>query len=419
MRKVLYVCHNHPSERPGGVETYSVELYEAMRGARDFEPLLLAHRRRRGQSPTIAAVDEDPHQFFINTSDAAYDVFMGAAGDKRVVTRHYRDFLVAQQPDIVHFQHTLFLGYDLIRQTRTTLPHVPIVYTLHEFLPICHNNGQMVRTDDLALCEESSPSRCHACFPDIGPALFALRQRFVQSHFSEVSMFFAPSHFLRDRYVQWGIPENRIRYEEYGRSLSAVDDESDSRRVRNRFGFFGQLSAFKGVNVLLEAMRLLKGDGRSDIHLSVHGANLESQPRAFQYEFRTLVDATRETVTFAGRYDQTNVSQLIRAVDWVVVPSIWWENSPLVIQEAFAHGRPVICSGIGGMREKVSHGVNGLHCEPADAHGLADAIRQAASSTGLWEALRSGIPPIYRMDAHVQALVGTYRSLLHDSSSAH
>ena len=47
--------------------------------------------------------------------------------------------------------------------------------------------------------------------------------------------------------------------------------------------------------------------------------------------------------------------------NYVVVPSIWWENSPVVIQEAYAARRPVICSGIGGMAEKVIDGVTGLH----------------------------------------------------------
>ena len=68
------------------------------------------------------------------------------------------------------------------------------------------------------------------------------------------------------------------------------------------------------------------------------------------------------------------------SVDWVVVPSIWWENSPLVIQEAFLHGRPVICSDIGGMAEKVDDGVNGLHFRTGDPRSLAQAIRRATSS---------------------------------------
>ena len=60
--------------------------------------------------------------------------------------------------------------------------------------------------------------------------------------------------------------------------------------------------------------------------------------------------------------------------DWVVVPSRWWENSPLVIQEAFMHGRPVICSGIGGMAEHVQDRVSGLHFEVGDDQSLADVI---------------------------------------------
>ena len=75
-------------------------------------------------------------------------------------------------------------------------------------------------------------------------------------------------------------------------------------------------------------------------------------------------------------------------VDWVIVPSIWWENSPLVIQEAFMYGRPVICSDIGGMAEKVTDGVNGLHFRRADPDSLAETMHRAATEEGLWEQLR-------------------------------
>jgi len=95
----------------------------------------------------------------------------------------------------------------------------------------------------------------------------------------------------------------------------------------------------------------------------------------------------------------------------VVVPSIWWENSPLVIQEAFGHGRPVICSDIGGMAEKVSHDVNGLHFRAGDPARLADTMRQAATTPGLWERLRQGIPPVYSMEQHVATLTAMYHEL--------
>jgi hypothetical protein len=71
-------------------------------------------------------------------------------------------------------------------------------------------------------------------------------------------------------------------------------------------------------------------------------------------------------------------------VDWVVVPSIWYENAPLVIQEAFQHGKPVICSDIGGMAEAVTDGVDGLHFRAGSAGALSDTLLRAATTPGLW-----------------------------------
>ena len=99
-------------------------------------------------------------------------------------------------------------------------------------------------------------------------------------------------------------------------------------------------------------------------------------------------------------------------IDWVVVPSRWWENSPLVIQEAFMHGRPVICSDIGGMAEKVTDGVNGLHFTVGDPDHLAQTIAAGGADAGLWEQLRAGIPPVYAMDEHTRNLTAIYNELI-------
>ena len=96
----------------------------------------------------------------------------------------------------------------------------------------------------------------------------------------------------------------------------------------------------------------------------------------------------------------------------MAVPSIWWENSPLVIQEAFLHGRPVISSDIGGMAEKVTDGIDGLHFRAADPDSLADTIERAVTTPGLWATLRKGIDEIHPMDQHVERLAGLYDELL-------
>jgi glycosyltransferase involved in cell wall biosynthesis len=438
-RKVLYVVHNHPSVRPGGAETCTLDLYRAMQQSGAFEPILLARtgpplsRGKRSREGTLLSMaeDGDPNQYFFHTEIAEYDWLFSTSRNKKVYTKFYPEFLKTVQPDLVHFQHTLFLGYDIVTQTRNLLPSTPIVYTLHEFLPICHHNGQMVRTFSLELCTHATPRRCHECFPDISPQQFFLRRRFIQAHLAHVDLFLSPSRFLLERYVDWGIPREKIRFQEHGQPpLVSRSAASRDRAVRNRIGFFGQFSEFKGLGVLLEAVhRLAAGSSPQvseppqgvmdvtpgqllDLHVWLHGANLEFQPETFRNAFSRLLDATRDHVTVVGEYDRRRLPALMENVDWVVVPSIWWENSPVVIQEAFLHGRPVICGDIGGMAEKVADGVNGLHFRAGSASSLADTLRYAVTTPGLWERLRAGISPPYGMDEAASALAGIYGGLL-------
>jgi glycosyltransferase involved in cell wall biosynthesis len=416
--RILYVTHNHPSVRPGGAEAYALEVYEAMRDRGEFEPVLVAKsgppmsRALPHAGTPLSLVGDDPRQYFMLTTLAGWDQFLGTRREKDLYVRDFREFLRAYRPDVVHFQHTLFLGYDLIREVRTTLPEAAIVYTLHELLPICHHQGQMVKTSDHALCTEASPARCHECFPEISPQQFFLRERFVKAHFSLVDQFITPSQFLLDRYAAWGIPREKILLEEYGREprdVAVADD--DGARPRTRIGFFGQLTEFKGIDVLLSAMILL-AERSVPVRLSVHGANLELQRKPFREKVEGLVEASRQTVTLMGRYAPMELGRLMAPVDWVVVPSIWWENSPLVIQEAFTHRRPVITSDIGGMAEKVSDGVDGLHFRTGDPVSLADTIERATADPALWHELQRGIKPIYPMDQHLSTLAGLYRDLV-------
>jgi glycosyltransferase involved in cell wall biosynthesis len=416
--RVLYVVHNHPTLHPGGAEAYALELYEAMREAPDVEPILLARigsnvARQRVAHPgtPFSSVNGDPNQHFVFTETEHFDFFTLTSRDKTLYTRHLTDFLLAHRPDVVHLQHTHFIGLDLLTQIRRVLPDAAIVYTLHEFLPICHRDGQMVRTFNDELCGEASPRRCHECFPQISEQSFFLRQRFVQGHFENVDRFIAPSAQLMDKYLRWGVEPEQIEVEEYGRQPPAVRAPvpQQSKSPVN-IGFFGQLSYFKGGKLMLEAMSLLDED--VEAHLWLHGANLELQSQEFQDEFASMHEALRGRVTFRGSYDHSELPKLMADLHWVLVPSIWWENSPLVIQEAFFHGRPIICSDVGGMAEKVRDGVDGMHFRVGDAHSLARAIETATSSPRLWRSLRDGIREPHPMDAHVAHLMEMYGNLI-------
>jgi glycosyltransferase involved in cell wall biosynthesis len=427
--RVLYVLHNHPAVHPGGGETYGYELYRAMRESNELEPILVA---RTGSSPRLAApsldradtrfssADADPNQYLVSTDVGHFDYFYVTSGEKRLYSDDFTKFLRAQSPDVVHFQHLLFIGYDLILQTRRILPNVPILHTLHDYRAMCHRDGRMVRTRWDELCRESSPRRCNECFPHISRGDFFMRDRFIKTCFSQVDLFLAPSRFLMERYVDWGIPREKIGIADYGRRrwerLPAVDEE----RPRLKLGFFGALHPHKGLDTLVQAMDIL-AEEETGAHLWIHGADLAAQPLDFQDELTGLLEGNAErgrNVTLGGPYDQTDLPKLIADIDWVVVPSRWWEGSPLVVQEAFLAGRPVICSDIGGMAEKVTHEVNGLHFRVGDPLDLAETLLRAVTIPGLWERLAGGIPSVPDIGEHVADLAGMYRELMDRRAAA-
>jgi glycosyltransferase involved in cell wall biosynthesis len=396
-----------------------MNVYRAFRHSDEFEPLVLARAdpETYGASPVqssarsdtrFAALEGDPGQLLALVPEERFDKFFLRMDDHGELARRFTELLRQERPDVVHFHHALFLGAELISAVRRTLPETAIVFTLHEYLPICNHYGQLVRTSG-GLCMMESPRRCHECFPQHAPQEFFLRKRLIRSHLSQVDLFIAPSRFLLERYVDWGIPRTRIRYEDY--AFPPVRRfESRPRSKRNRFAFFGVLTPFKGIDVLLRAMQLL--GPAFDGSLEVHGANYAAQPEEMRHRLDDLFTATDATVAYEGPYDHAVLPRLMAETDWVVVPSTWWENSPLVIQEAFMHGRPVICSDVGGMAEKVAHDVNGLHFRVGSPESLAETLATAASRPDLWERLVAGVPPVHTMDDHVPALESIYRRLI-------
>ena len=241
-----------------------------------------------------------------------------------------------------------------------------------------------------------------------------MRKRFIQSHFGHVDLFIAPSRFLLERYVDWGIPRDGILLEDYGRARPSSPEPDVPDRARATASRSSASSPpSRASTCCCEAMALL-GDATSTATCAIHGANLERSRSEFQERVRTRCSRRRARRSRSpGPTTTRDLPRLMAEIDWVVVPSIWWENSPLVIQEAFQHGRPVICSDIGGMAEKVTDGVNGLHFRAADHEALARTLGSAAADPALWERLRDGIPPVRSLDAHVNRLTDLYGGLTH------
>lgn len=404
---IAIVAHSHPSITKGGAEIAAYALYQGLRElgvdaifigvcpASEQNRLLLDSEREH------AVIVEDRH----------YDHFyqLSAAG----VWQQLRAILIRCCVRLVNFHHFLGVGVNSLRGLAAETD-IPFVVTLHEFLAICGHHGQMVTRPARRLCPMATPTACASCFPEHTRQQFGARRDLIQGALSQASAFVSPSHFLAERMVQWGLRREKFVVIENG--LRHVPPREDTGRASHdaklwTFGYFGQITPFKGLDVLLDAIELLAGlpDIGRRLRIRVHG-NLMGQTPEFIERFTQVFARTSSFTAYAGPYDNRDVPDLMRACDYVLVPSTWWENSPVVIQEAYAAGRPVICTGIGGMAEKVPNRRSGLHFRLNDPTDLARVIGEAADAV-LYQALFSGLPEVADQATMARQYLATFNRL--------
>jgi glycosyltransferase involved in cell wall biosynthesis len=132
--------------------------------------------------------------------------------------------------------------------------------------------------------------------------------------------------------------------------------------------------------------------------VDLNGDNLRYASTEMQAEIGAFLSAEAalpidaRIVTNNGSYHVDQLRSRMARVDWCIVPSIWWEIFGLVISEAWMFGRPVICSNVGGMAERVRDGIDGLHFQVGDARALAETMRRACTEDGLWDRLAGALP---------------------------
>jgi glycosyltransferase involved in cell wall biosynthesis len=396
----------------GGGELAAYNLFKALKEREEVEEAWFLARTGRDRPPTGRISLRRPNEYLWEQAIGNWQLMK--AQHQESLTTWFADLVTALKPTVIFAHHYAHLGLEYLRIIKQLAPEARIVMTLHEYMAICAHDGQMVKAGSLRLCYRDGFDDCHSCFPDRSPEDFWLRKHYFTRSFELVDMFVAPSEFLRERYISWGIaPERMVVIENGQASANPLSPRSlGPQETRNRFGFFGQINPFKGLLTLLEAMRYLANNGYTGVHLEVHGANLEKQKPEFQERVKEIAEPLMKEgrLHWMGPYESRQLPGRLAGVDWVTVPSTWWENSPMVIQEAFVYGRPVICSDIGGMAEKVRHNVDGYHVTASSIAHWAETLRNASMQTGEWERLKDGIrrPPSYRecAQSHLELLQG-------------
>lgn len=320
----------------------------------------------------------------------------------------FRGFLLEFKPDIAHFFH---LG--LLSASAVDVCHeqgIPMVMTATDFWLICPNN--QLRLPDNSLCK--GPDRdgvnCmkHAVWNNqprpvarmfnrlprkvvstmiwginrgafsetwFAPMVQALYQRagFLRERMNRLARVIVPTRLMEEMLVANGLGADKVVYSRFGIRPTAPEPHEPDPADRLRIGFIGGLSEHKGAHLLISAARLLPDTVPFD--LKIYG-RVDLHPQYIE-KLRRLADADQR-IHFCGTFPNEQISKIFAKLDVLVVPSIWYENTPLVMYSAQAAGCPVIASNLGGMAEMIEHERNGLLFEAGDVAGLAAAIERLA-----------------------------------------
>ena len=393
--KVLFVCHGHPALVPGGTEWLAHDLFSAMRDDGSAQAMFLGcvsplHRALRPES-RFQAIGRGGDELLLWVG--GFDRIGLAQTEPLAAAGHLRELLRRFRPQIVHFHHFSRIGLEALLTVRRTLPAARIVATLHDYHLICANDGLMLADGDRPCCRATLDA-CRRCLPQVSADRLAARTLYVRNLLQLVDHFIAPSRFCQERHVAWGLPRARISV--IANALAEGDAATATAamhapvRPRRAFGYFGTIAPHKGVLTALAAVRELGAAG-DDPALTLYGG-MHFQPEPFRRAFADALAGAQPFAWHAGPYERADVARLMAGTDWVVVPSVWWENQPLVILEAFRQRRPVICADLGGMAEMVENGITGLHFQAGNPHALARVMRRALSEPGLWERLVAALP---------------------------
>ena len=299
------------------------------------------------------------------------------------------------KPDIAHIGHLNHLSTGLIDELNKL--KIPIVYTLHDFWLMCPRGQFLTRgigeKDNFKLCKGQQDHKCAKdCYKvyfsgieenkeqDIEQWSSWTHQRMIETKaiIDKVNLFIAPSNYLRNRFINdFGIPENKIIYLDYGFPTEYLTQTEKSKEKKPfTFGYIGTHIPSKGVNLLIEAF----GEIQEPSILKIFGRPNGQSTNAL----KGMAKLSKNKIEFAGEYINQNLAdEVFSQVDCIVVPSIWAENSPLVIHEAQSCKVPVITAKYGGMKEYVNHEINGLLFEHRNVKSLREQMQYAISNPEL------------------------------------
>jgi glycosyltransferase involved in cell wall biosynthesis len=442
--RICLITHFFPPERNAGTENYTLGLAQAFRTRGHTVNVICATSWDTGHAywngvNTDSVNGVRVHRIHLNwtkASDPNLTVFYNSE-----VEEWLDDFLETDGPDVVHITSAMTLGIGALQATWRA--GIPLILTLMDFWFLCPRTV-LLRSDGQLCDGKTTAWECQKCklassglfrrVQHIGPDAFqaalwnnlskiplVARQRglrglalnmerrkaLMRQALGLPNVILAHSIFVQHAFSHAGYSD-RVVHLPNGHDLGWLghyDRKTESPLVR--FGFMGQIIEIKGVDILVKAFNNANLEGKATLDI---WGDFSSDEHYAEWLEELIGDTG--SIRLRGRFERTEIAEVLANIDVLVVPSSWYENAPLVIYEAFAAKIPVIATNLGGMAEAIDHGVNGLLFERNNVDELANQLKRLVEDPSLLRQLQSRIPPVKTIQEEISELERLYQRLV-------
>ncbi len=447
--KIVIATHHFPPRYTGGVEMITRRLARWLTRYGNSVEIVCIESIIEGEGE-VSSVEREQYQDFkvnrLTINLRRGPDFFRWSYDNPSIGRWFEEYLRQSEPDLVHIHSGYLLSSSIIPAAKRV--GLPVVVSLHDYWFICPRI-KLLRPEGSRCNGVRLPIECTWCLltkrlryqlPDriswgliglVGRRLLSWqglanylsegqllrdmkeRQQLMQERLMMADLVLTQSSFLRERVIAYGLPSDKIRLLPYGLDLSWWPSQVQNIPSDGtlRIGYLGQLASPKGVHLLIQAFIQLKSSALVP-QLTVYG-DFDQFPQ-YGRKLRKLAHSN-PCITFAGRYENHRLPEILAKLDVVVVPSLWYEIGPLVTMEAFAARTPVIATDLPNMNAQVIHEVNGLLFAPDSVSDLARQLQRLLDEPNLVEHLRSGIRQVRTFEQEATEIAQIYYEVLGQS----
>ncbi len=446
--QIILTVHTFFPRSAGGTEVYALALARQLDRQGHRVHIVTCDSNTEGDAPEVTSRSDSWQGFQVerlsfnllrSPNPVRYDY------DNQHVARFLGALYRRERPDLVHVCHPGNLSMAVI--TAASESNIPTVLTATDFWTICPTS-QLLRHDRVLCSGPRDPAHCLVCtvrqrasaarirrwidpvpipllrwgmrlarqpwashssrYARMARAL-AERPGWIRTVLASTGRIISPSRFLRDRLVDNGVPADRITVSAHGIETDWLEPKPGYKLPAGpvRFATVGQLSWHKGVHLAVQAFGKL--DRPAGAVLTLYGDN--RQDPDYWRELQGLMHRT-PLVEFGGSFPHRDLARVLSDVDVLLMPSLWYENTPTIMYEAFATQTPAIATSIGGMAELIADSDGGWTFPRGDVEALASRMQGLIDDSAELDRARRRIRPVRTIQEHVTDVLSIYRELI-------